>query len=390
MRVMCASDSFKESLSARDAVAAMARGVMLASPEAEVDLCPIADGGEGTVDALIASTCGDLLMKSVCGPLPGVNVAAQWGMLGDIGRAIDGVRGGKAAVIEMASASGLTLIDELLRNPLNTTTFGIGELLLEALDHGAERIILGLGGSATCDGGCGAAQALGARFYDLRGTLIKGPITGGMLQEIGSIDLRGIDQRIRRVDLVIACDVNNPFYGPLGAAHVYAPQKGASHEQVKILDRGLEHLAVLIHKQLKVDVTEQPGAGAAGGLGGGAMAFFGGHLRRGVQLILEAVEFNSRIKMCDLCLTGEGKLDSQSLSGKATMGVVKAAAEHNVPAVTLVGRLGDVSEKVLAMEFKNYRIIGEHLPLTESIEKAAELLEQVSADVVRGFVSCSQ
>ncbi len=387
MRIMCASDSFKESLSARDAVAAMAKGAHQAAPDVEVDLCPIADGGEGTVDALVAATCGEIISSRVSGPIQDSHVDARWGLLGDTGRKIDGLSGGCTAVIEMAAASGLILVPPHQRNPLKTTTFGTGELIRESLDRGAERVILGIGGSATCDGGCGAAQALGARFFDRRGALINSHITGGMLLEIGSIDTSGMDPRLRRIDLVIACDVNNPFYGPLGAAHIYARQKGADHEQVNLLDQGLEHMAVLIHRHIHIDITEQPGAGAAGGLGGGALAFFGGHLRRGVQLILDAVAFDQRIQQCDMCLTGEGKLDAQSLSGKATMGVVKAASKYNVPVVTLVGRLGDVSEQVLAMEFQNYRVIGEHLPLKDSIERAAELLEQASADVVRGFIA---
>ena len=377
MKVICAPDSFKESLTAADAAAAMARGIRRVMPDAEMDLCPIADGGEGTVDALVAATGGWIHTTTATGPR-GRPVEARWGMLG--GRAAGDE---PAAVIEMASASGLALLDEAERDPTLTTTFGSGQLIGAALDAGARRLILGIGGSATTDGGCGAAQALGVTFLDSDGGRIDPPIAGGMLAAIARIDLSTRDPRIDETRFTVACDVTNPLTGPDGAAHVYGPQKGATPRQIAQLDQALVHLAKLFREQLGCDVDAMPGAGAAGGMGAGMVALLGGTLQPGVAIVLEAVAFDERVQGCALCLTGEGRLDGTSLSGKACIGVAKAAARRGVPTVALAGLIGPDAERVRGVGIQQYHAISEGLTVAESIRRAAELIESKTADVIR-------
>lgn len=375
MRILCAPDSFKESLTAAEAARAMARGVRKAAPQAQAEECPIADGGEGTVDAMLAATRGTQRLTRVAGPL-NQPVQARWGLLGTQPHQP------RTAVIEMAAASGLPRVPPHQRDPTRTTTFGTGELIRAALDEQARRIILGIGGSATCDGGCGAAQALGARFLDSHGQIIQEPITGGMLQRIAQIDLSTLDDRLRRAELVVACDVTNPLTGPDGAAYVYGPQKGATPQQVRLLDEGLAHLASLVEQATGQQLHLTPGAGAAGGLGYGAMAFLGGKLRRGIELVLDAVDLERRVRGCDLCLTGEGRLDGQSLSGKAILGVAQAAARQGVPTVALVGSLGPDAQRCLQAGLEGYIVIGEGLSQEESIARAASLLEDAAARLI--------
>ena len=360
MRIICAPDSFKESLTAREAAAAMARGIRKVAADADVDACPIADGGEGTVDALVAATGGELRQATVTGPL-GDPVRAIWGMLGD----------GSTAVVEMAAAAGLALVPGDQRDPTRTTTYGVGELIRAALDSGANRVILGIGGSATTDGGCGAAQALGVRFDRDEGAIAE-PITGGMLGNI-----RAITPLPAPLPIDVACDVTNPLTGPDGAAHIYGPQKGATAEQVEQLDRHLAHLADLVGGD-----GNFPGAGAAGGFGYGAVALLGGHIRRGIELVLDAVDFDRRVQGCDLCLTGEGRLDGQSLSGKATVGVAAAAKKHGVPVIALVGSVGSGVERAIDVGIDRWMVIGQGLSTDESMRRAAELMEQAAGSVM--------
>ncbi|MEX1016428.1 MAG: glycerate kinase [Phycisphaeraceae bacterium] len=372
MRVLCAPDSFKESLSAVDAAAAMVRGVQQAGGTAEP--CPIADGGEGTVQAMVAATAGSYHTTRVTGPL-GQGVDARWGLLGEQpGQP-------RTAVIEMAAASGLPLVPHDQRDPTRTTTYGTGQLLRAALDHHVQRIVLGIGGSSTTDAGCGAAQALGVRFFDEDDRPIDQPITGGMLDHIYHIDLTTRDPRLNNVELLIACDVTNPLAGPEGAAAVYGPQKGATDAQVAQLDANLLHVANHVERAADCTVRDMPGAGAAGGLGAGGVALLGGTLRPGANLVLDTVGFDARVQGCDLCLTGEGQLDGQSLSGKAIMAVVKAAQRRGVPTVALVGMAVD-AERAVDAGLAGYRVIGEGLPVSKSIARAAELLEQAAAAVV--------
>ncbi|MFA9479907.1 glycerate kinase [Phycisphaerales bacterium AB-hyl4] len=372
MRVLCAPDSLKESLSAVEAAAAMVRGVQAAGGEAEA--CPIADGGEGTVQAMVTATGGEFRTTRVMGPL-GSPIDATWGVLG----ALPGQP--KTAVIEMAAASGLPLVPGEQRDPTRTTTYGTGELVLAALEAGVQRIVLGIGGSATTDAGCGAAMALGVRFFDAEGRPIDEPITGGMLDRIEHIDLMARDRRLDKVELLIACDVTNPLTGPSGAAAVYGPQKGASEQQVNELDAGLANVANCVEQAGQADIRDMPGAGAAGGLGGGAVAMLGGELRRGAELVLETVGFEQRVRGSDLCLTGEGKLDGQSLSGKAVMAVMAAAKRQGIATVALVGAAEEV-ERAMAMGLAGCRVIGEGLPTSESIAHAGELMEKAAREVV--------
>lgn len=353
----------------------MASGIAVAEPKADVDLCPIADGGEGTVDAMLSATDGTAKTTTVAGPL-GEPVAAAWGLLGS--------RNNEplTAIIEMAAASGLALVAPAQRDATKTTTFGTGQLIQAALTAGARRIIMGIGGSATNDGGCGMATALGAVFRDLNGQPVPRP-AGSDLADIGSIDLNGIDPRISQIQIIVACDVTNPLTGPHGAAHIYGPQKGASHQQVEHLDRGLAHLARLIFEQLGKDIETLPGAGAAGGLGGGLLSFLGARLQPGIELVLDALDFDQRVNGCDLCLTGEGRLDGQSVSGKACLGVAQAARRAGVDTVALVGSIGPLAQRTIDAGLKAYHVIGPGLPAEQSMRRAAELLESATAKLLQ-------
>jgi len=368
MRVICAPDSFKESISAIEAAAAMAEGVRAADAAIELDSCPIADGGEGTVDALVAATGGTMRRTRVTGPT-GRRVEAAWGVLGDE----------TTAVIEMAEAAGLAMTPKHERDPTQTTTFGVGELIAAAMDEGVTRIVLGIGGSATTDGGCATAQALGATCVDANGHVIERPITGGDLAGIAEIDLSGLDPRLGATRIVVACDVTNPLCGPSGAAAVYGPQKGATAEQVESLDAGLAHLARLVGE----DHAETSGAGAAGGLGFGLIAMLGARLRPGVEMVLEAVGFAERAAKADWCLTGEGRLDGTSLSGKACVGVMRAAKQVGTPTIALAGTLGESAERLREAGFAKCVAIGEGLDAAESIRRGPELLRAASERVVR-------
>ncbi len=363
MHVLIAPDSFKQSLSARRAAEAIARGVRSACPNATADPCPIADGGEGTVDALVAATGGAFHTHRVTGPL-GEPVDAQWGTLGD----------GATAVIEMAAAAGMHLVPHDRRDPTATTTFGVGELIRRALDAGCRRVIVGLGGSATCDGGLGMAQALGANAA----CGLARPLTGGDLMQVTAIDLGTRDPRFNKTELVVACDVTNPLVGPDGAAHVYAPQKGATPAQVAQLDAGLAHLAQL----LGVDPM-QAGFGAAGGLGFGMVVFAGATMRRGVELVLDAVGFDQRVQQADLVITGEGRLDAQSLNGKATIGVAQRAAQFGVPTIAIAGCAGDGAERCLQHGLSRYEtLVGAGVTLEQALADAEALLVQRAAAVI--------
>jgi glycerate 2-kinase len=367
MKFLIAPDSFKESISAPDAALAISRGILRAIPHAQCDLCPIADGGEGTVDALIAATHGSHRTSTVTGPL-NQPVNAPWGILGDK----------KTAVIEMAAASGLPLVPPPLRNPLLTTTYGTGQLIKAALDARLTRLVLGIGGSATTDGGTGAAQALGYRFFDSQNHEITHPMAGGDLLQIARIDTANVDKRLNYLSIRVACDVTNPLTGPNGSAAIYGPQKGATPDMVRQLDAGLAHLASLIKSALGKDVQHLPGAGAAGGLGAGAIAFLNATLSPGIALVLDAVVFDARVQGARACLTGEGRIDGQSLAGKACLGVANAALKHNVKTWALVGSAGPGADQALTAGLAGYHVIGQGLPKEESMRRAAELLESAA------------
>jgi glycerate kinase len=354
MKVVIAPDSFKESLSAVEAARAIAVGVLAAVGDAQVDLCPMSDGGEGMVEALVAATGGQLLTADVYDPLGG-ELRARFGVLGgDVGGLLPGEIGlqaiesdpaaapvapGQTAVVEMAAASGLTLVPPQLRDPLRTTTYGTGQLIKAALDTHPRRIIIGVGGSATCDGGAGAAQALGAEFYDADGEALSLGLSGGRLAEVATIDTRGLDPRLAETEIIVACDVHNPLLGPEGAAAVYAPQKGADPEGVRTLEAALANLAGRIREQVGVDLTGLPGAGAAGGLAAGLVAFAGANIEPGARKIAELLRLRQRLAGADLCITGEGKLDGQSGYGKLPVRVAELAGEAGVPTLCLAGQV---------------------------------------------------
>lgn len=371
MRILLAPDKFKHSLTAPQVVDAIAGGLRRVWPTVHIDGCPMADGGEGTVQALASATGGRIVSHCVTGPLPDMKVTAQFGILGD----------GKTAVIEMAAASGLPLVPPNKRNPLHTTTFGTGELMLEAARLGVEKIILGIGGSATTDGGIGCAQACGLPVILENGepaSLTK-PLTGSDVQRVMQIK-KDPDSPLARVKITVACDVTNPLFGPTGAAAIFGPQKGALPQDVKQLDAALEQLA---RRNQKLAVAEMPGAGAAGGLGFGLAAFFSAELRSGIQLVMQAADLPARLKKCDLCITGEGRFDGQSLSGKTTIGVARAAKAAGVPCIVIAGSFETSPEAYQQGVTAIMPITTGPMTLEEAIENAGELVANAAENALR-------
>ncbi|MED4988302.1 glycerate kinase [Geobacillus sp. NFOSA3] len=369
MKVIIAPDSFKESLSALEVANAIEKGFRDIFPEAEYVKIPMADGGEGTVQSLVDATGGRIVKTEVTGPL-GDRVQAFFGMLGD----------GKTAVIEMAAASGLHLVPSEKRNPLVTTTRGTGELILAALDEGAEHIIIGIGGSATNDGGAGMIQALGGRLLDRHGQEI-GP-GGGSLSELADIDLSGLDQRLKCVKIEVACDVDNPLTGPKGASAIFGPQKGATPEMVATLDKNLHHYADVIERVLGKQVKDIPGAGAAGGLGAGLLAFLEAELKRGVEIVLETVNFHERIQGASLVITGEGRIDGQTIFGKTPIGVAKAAKRYNIPVIAIAGSVSDDSDVVRSHGIDAlYSIVPGIIPLEKALANARYYVTQTARNI---------
>ncbi|HLO65705.1 MAG TPA: glycerate kinase [Holophaga sp.] len=371
MRIVVAPDSYKGSISALGVARAMERGILAVFPDAEVLKVPIADGGEGTVEALVTATGGVLRTDSVTGPL-GEPVEAGWGVLGD----------GATAVIEMAAASGLPLVPRDRRDPRVTTTRGTGELLRLALDRGLRRFVVGIGGSATNDGGTGFARALGARFLDRDGRDL--PEGGGALASLDRIDLSGLDPRLAEASILVACDVDNPLCGPRGASAVYGPQKGATPEMVEALDGALSVLARVAARDTGRDVALRPGAGAAGGLGAGLMWFTPASLRPGVEIVLEATGFEALVRDAALVITGEGRTDAQTAMGKAPVGVAAVARAHGVPVVCLSGGLGDGAGEVLAKGIGALAsIVPGPMALEDCVAQGGSLLEAAAERVCR-------
>ncbi|PIU27615.1 glycerate kinase [Candidatus Aquicultor secundus] len=332
MKIVVAPDKFKGTASAKAVARAIADGIKEVLPEAEIVLVPMADGGEGTMDALLAAVGGRIHEAVVTGPL-GKPAKAPFGILAD-----------GTAVIEMAKASGFELVPAARRDPTVTTTYGTGELIEAALDFECRRFIVGIGGSATCDAGIGAAQALGVKILKEDGSGVG--FGGGELVTIARIDVSTIDPRVRDAQVLVAGDVKNPLYGPYGAAHVFAPQKGASPEQVFLLEQGLIHFADVVHRDLGIDVSELSGGGAAGGLGAGLVAFLHATIRPGVELVMEAVGLRDKVRGADLVITGEGQVDAQSVYGKVPGGVAGLACEYGVKTIVIAGKLGDGYEQL--------------------------------------------
>ena len=327
MRVLAAPDKFRGTLTAVQAASAIAAGWRRERPSDEVDEVPMADGGEGTLDALVAALGGELRSVGVSGPL-GDPVDASFGMIV--------TPSGPTAVIELARASGLALVGEARRNPLRASSRGTGELVLAAAREGAGEILVCLGGSASTDGGAGIAAALGVRLLDRAGRPV--PDGGRGLLELDRVDATGLEQVVRRIRFVVACDVDDPLTGPRGAARVYGPQKGASPDDVLLLERALAHYAAVIHRDLGIDLRALPGGGAAGGSAAGLVAFLGARLRPGVAVVMDALDVRRRIATADVLVTGEGRLDASSLRGKVISGLLAEAQRAGVPIAVLCGR----------------------------------------------------
>jgi len=371
MNIIVCPDSFKGSLSAVDATEAITQGIRAVLPAAEIVRLPLADGGEGTVEAMVAATGGRYVTREVHDPLLRP-VMARFGVLGD----------DTTAIIEMAAASGLTLVSPEERNPAVTTTLGTGELIKAALDSGCTRVIVGIGGSATNDGGAGMAQALGARLLDAEGQDL--PPGGAALERLATIDVSRLDPRVGKTEFLIASDVSNPLIGPQGASAVYGPQKGADPAMVEALDRALAHYAEVVREQLRVEIAEAPGAGAAGGLGGGLMAFLGATMRMGIALVLEAVGFEQYLEAADLVVTGEGKLDTQTAFGKVLSGVGRLAQKHRVPVVALAGTVEADPADLPGLGIQAaLPIVPGPVPLEQAMAQAGPWLQQAAEQMMR-------
>lgn len=366
MKIVVAPDSYKGSLSAVQVADAIARGIKKVYPEAEVCKLPIADGGEGTVAAMVAALGGEFVSSSVRGPR-GKMVMAQWGLIED----------GETAVLEMAAASGLTLLEEDERDLRLASSYGTGELIAAALDRGVKRIIIGIGGSAVNDGGVGMAEALGVRFYDDWGVSLKPG--GAALARLETVELDGLDHRLAETEIIVACDVDNPLCGPRGASAVYGPQKGATPEMVEELDAALSVYGKMMAEVTGKKMADLPGAGAAGGLGAGLLWFTGAKLRPGVELVLEVSGFADLIANADLIITGEGRTDSQTLCGKAPSGVARLAAQHGVPVALLSGGLSQGWKTLLehGVDAANSIVPGP-MRLAECLAEAENLLEDAA------------
>jgi glycerate kinase len=369
MKVVIAPDSYKGSLSAEEVGITIKEAFALEIPGVQVEVIPMADGGEGTLDALLFATNGERIKTMATGPL-GENVQTCYGILGD----------GETAVIEMAQVAGLPMVPEGKRNPMQTTTFGVGELIAAALEKGVRSFIIGLGGSATNDGGLGMLQALGVTFLDQQGNPVK-PVGESLLQ-IASVDFKNLNPKLRDCRFRIASDVENPLCGENGASHVFGPQKGATAEQVQQLDEGLKHYASLMETHLSVKLQDMPGAGAAGGLGFGFLAL-GGEIIPGAQVVAEATGLEKHIEEADWVITGEGQSDFQTLYGKAPFFVAGLAKKHSVSTILISGGLGKGHEQLLDHFVSCHAIVNAPMPLEQAIANAQTLLFSCSRNIAR-------
>ena len=362
------SDSFKGTLSSLEICDIARQSVPRFFPECQVVTVPVADGGEGTVECFVEAIQAQPVTVEVSGPY-GEKIQATY------------ARSGSRAVVEMACAAGLPMVGEH-RDPETTTTYGVGEVIRHAVERGCDQILLGLGGSATNDGGCGAAAALGARFYDEQGRSFVP--AGGTLEKISRIDLSGLLPALRNVKVTVMCDVENPLYGPTGAAHIFGPQKGADAAMVERLDRGLRALDAAFQRDLGLSLAQMPGAGAAGGMGAGCVAFLGAELKSGIEAVLDMVEFDRTLEGADLVLTGEGRIDSQSVHGKVISGIAKRTKPRGVPLVAIVGGIAQGAEEaydlgVTAM----FGIDREAVAFSEYAHRTRENYQRTLEDILR-------
>lgn len=356
MKVLIAMDSFKGSLSSIESSTAIAAGIKEVYPHADIEVLPLADGGEGTVEALVNATDGTLVTIPVTGPL-NETVKATYGILGD----------GKTAVIEVAEACGLPLVPYGERNPLKATSYGVGEIISDAIEKGSREFVIGLGGSATNDAGIGMLQALGFCFYDMNGEKVG--IDGQSLTDIWSIDLKQVNPILKECRFRVACDVKNPLYGPEGAAHIFGPQKGATPEMVEQLDKGLKHIAEIVLYTLQTDINQIEGAGAAGGLGAAFSSFLHADLQSGIELVMEIIEMEKSMQGADFVITGEGKLDGQTSMGKAPLGVAELAQMHNIPVIALAGGITEETAVLNKLGITSYfSILNQPMTLEEAMD----------------------
>ena len=355
MKVVIASDSFKESLSSASIAEAAETGIKRLYPDTEISKFSVSDGGEGLTESIVSALGGQYVNMTVSDPL---------------GRSINAVYGicSGTAVIEMAAASGLPLIAPQERNPMHTTTFGTGELIADAINRGCRKILLGMGGSATCDGGTGMLEALGWRFLDKNGNALHG--IGGNLAAIATIDDSGVPDAVKETEFTVACDVRNPFSGPQGASYIFSPQKGANPQEVEQLDRGLTNFAAIIAGKYGTDITSMEGAGAAGGLGGACKAFLNATLKRGIEMVLDAINIDDAISDADLVITGEGKVDSQTPSGKTAAGVLGRCQKHGVPCVAIGGMVAMCDELLHAGFAGIFPILSRPCTLQEAMDES--------------------
>ncbi len=373
MKIVIASDSYKGSCSTLEVANAIEKGIRKVYKDAEIIKIPVADGGEGTVDALVLGMNGKYEQVEVLDPL-GKKIHARYGILND-----------SIAVIEMAAASGLPLVNEEERNPMVTTTYGTGQLIQAAMERGCRKILVGIGGSATNDGGVGMAQALGVSFKDKEGKEIG--YGGGELEKIQLIDLTNLNPLLKEIEIIVMSDVTNPLCGKNGASYVYGPQKGADLEMIENLDNNLRHYAQIVKSNLGKDIINIPGAGAAGGLGAGLIAFCNARLCPGIEKVLDITQIDSHLQSANLVITGEGQIDSQSIYGKVPVGVAKRAQKYNVPVIAIVGSIGEGASAVYEHGVNAFMdTISKPMSLQESMENALYLIKQTAENMMRILV----
>ncbi len=374
MKIVIASDSFKGNLTALQVSQAIDKGIKRVIPDAITAIVPMADGGDGTMQALVDATGGEIIPAEVTAPLGG-RIIAHWGLLGDK----------VTGVIEMATASGFNLVPPQKRNPLLTTTYGTGELILTALERGCRKLIIGIGGSATNDGGAGMAQALGAKLLDTKGAPLA--FGGAALADLERIDITTIDRRLAGCDIVVASDVTNPLCGPQGASAVYGPQKGATEEMVVQLNAALAHYADVINRDLNIDIRDVPGAGAAGGLGAGLIAFLKARLLPGIDIVIQATGLVKHLKDAALVFTGEGRIDSQTAHGKVPVGVARKAKTFGLPVIAIAGGIGDGYQAVYEQGIDAVCSIAPGpIDLSQAMAEAEKLIADVAERAIRFFL----
>jgi len=373
MKIILAPDSFKGNLTSLEVATAFEKGIKRVLPRAKCIKIPMADGGEGTVQSLVDGVGGKFIRKRVVGPA-GNTVSARYGLLSD----------GLTAVIEMAEASGLPLVSGKNKNPLKTTTYGTGELILDAAKRGAEKIIIGIGGSATNDGGVGMAQAIGIRFLNKQGKVISDYGSGGMLNKIARIDNKKVDPLLKKIKIIVACDVNNTLCGKSGASYVFAPQKGATPTMVRILDENLRHLGKVIKQSLRKDVIKLKGAGAAGGLGAGLVAFTGARMKSGIEIVIDASNICKYMENADLVVTGEGRVDTQTAFGKTPSGIAKAARKYCIPTIVIGGGITDDANDIFTYGIDGLEsACARDMSLEEAIKNSSKHLANAAERVIR-------